>query len=65
MSCWHGNACMLICCKGIAFDGRCTQSDTHQKIQVKHNLMKRLYGGQVQNKIGGAHLRHVGIAMHA
>ena len=35
------------------------------KIQVKHSLGKRLYGGQVQNKIGGAHLGHVGIAMHA
>ena len=36
-----------------------------KNIQVKHNLRKRLYGGQGQNKIGGAHLGHVGIAMHA
>ena len=28
-------------------------------------LGRRLYGGQGQNKIGGAHLHHVGIAMHA
>ena len=32
-----------------------------EKIQVKHDLGKRLYGGQCQNnKIGGAHLCHVG-----
>ena len=70
MSCWQCNACMLICWKGIAFAGHCNQSGTHQwgttkKIQVKHDLGRRLYGGQGQNKIGGAHLRHVGIAMHA
>ena len=70
-SCWHCNVCMLICWKCIAFDGRYTQSDTHQwgstkKIQVKHDLGSRLYGGQGQNKIGGApHQWHVGIAMHA
>ena len=34
-------------------------------IQVKHNLGRRLYGGHGENKIGGAHLGHVGIAMHA
>ena len=64
------NLCMIICWKGIAFAGRCTQSGTHQwgstkKIQVKHDLGRRLYGGQCQHKIGGAHLGHVGIAMHA
>ena len=37
----------------------------NEKIQVKHDLGKRLYGGQGQNKIGGAHLGYVGIAMHA
>ena len=52
----------------MAFAGHCTQSGTHQggstkKIQVKHDL-GRLYGGQGQNKIGRAHLCHVGIAMH-
>ena len=70
MSCWHYNACMIICLKGMAFDGNCTQSGTHtwgstKKIQVIHDLERRLYGGQGQNKIGGAHLPHVGIAMHA
>ena len=35
-----------------------------KKIQVKHDLGRRLYGGQGQNKIGSAHLCHVGIAMH-
>ena len=39
--------------------------DRRKKSQVKHDLWKRLYGGQGQNKIGGAHLGHVGIAMHA
>ena len=29
-SCWHCNACMVICWKGIAFAGRCTQSGTNQ-----------------------------------
>ena len=33
-----------------------------EKIQVKHDLGMRLYGGQGQHKIGGAHLGHVGIA---
>ena len=69
MSCWHCNACMIICWKGMAFVGHCKQSGTHQwgstkKIQVKHDLRRRLYGGQGQNKIGGAHLHPVGIAMH-
>ena len=36
-----------------------------EKIQVKHDLGKRLYGGQGQSKIGGANLCHVGITMHA
>ena len=36
-----------------------------KKIQVKHDLGRRLYGGHGQHKIGGAHLGHVGIAMHA
>ena len=35
------------------------------KIQVKHDLGRRLHGGHGENKIGGAHLGHVGIAMHA
>ena len=34
-------------------------------MQVKHDLGRRLYGGQGQHKIGGAHLGHVAIAMHA
>ena len=37
----------------------------YENIQVKHDLGKRLFGGQGQHKIGGAHLGHVGIAMHA
>ena len=43
----------------MAYDcGCCTQRGTHQrestkKIQVKHNLRRRLYGGQGENKIGG------------
>ena len=36
-----------------------------KKIQVIHELGNRLNGGQCQNKIGGEHLHHVGIAMHA
>ena len=65
----HCNACMIICWKCMAFAGHCTQSGTHQwestkKVQVKHYLGGRLYGGQGQNKIGGAHICHVGIAMH-
>ena len=36
-----------------------------KKIQIKHDLGKRLYGGQGQHKIGGAHLCHVGIATRA
>ena len=56
--------------KNITFAGRCTQGGTHQwestkKIQVKHDLGRRLYGGQGKKEIGGAHLLHVGIAMHA
>ena len=36
-----------------------------KKIQVKHDFWSRglIYRGQ--DKIGGAHLRHVGIALHA
>ena len=37
----------------------------NKQIQVKHDLGRRLYGGQGQPKIGGAHLGHVGITMHA
>ena len=60
--------CMIICLKGMAFAGRCTQSGTHQwestkKIQFIHELGNRLNAGQCQNKIGGEHLHHVGIAM--
>ena len=36
-----------------------------KNIQVKHGIGNRLNAGQGQNKIGGAHLRHVGITMHA
>ena len=36
-----------------------------EKIYVKHDLGRRLYGGQGQHKIGGAHLGHVGITLHA
>ena len=36
-----------------------------REIQVKHDLGKRLSGGQGQCKIGGAHLGHVDIAMQA
>ena len=69
-SCWHCNACMIIWWKGIAFAGHCAQSGTHQwgstkKIQVKHELGNRLYGSHGQKKIGVAHLRHAGTAMHA
>ena len=32
--------------------------------KVIHELGNRLNGGQCQNKIGGEHLHHVGIAMH-
>ena len=46
------------------------RSGTHQwestkKIQVIHEPGNRLNGGQCKNKIGGEHLHHVGIAMHA
>ena len=52
------------------FAGCCPQNCTHQyklteKIKVERDLGKRLYECQGQNKIGGAHLGHVGIAMHA
>ena len=33
--------------------------------EVIHEVGNRLNGGQCQNKIGGEHLHHVGIAMHA
>ena len=33
--------------------------------QVEHDHGSRLYGGQGQNKIGVAHLRHVGVVMDA
>ena len=57
--------CNAICWKGIAFAGCCSQNGTHQwgstkKIKVKHDLGSRLYVGQCQNKIEGAHLRFVG-----
>ena len=56
--------------KVIAFAGCCTQSGTPQwrlmkKIHVKHDFGNRLNGCQGQNKIGGAHLHHVGIEIHA
>ena len=31
--------------------------------EVKHDLGNRFYGGQGQNKIGGAHIRHVDSTM--
>ena len=70
MSRWHCNACMIICLKGMAFAGHCMQTEVvpiseDRRKKVKHNLERRLYGGQGQNKIGGAHLPHVDIAMHA
>ena len=34
------------------------------KIKVKHDIGNRLDGGQGQNKIGGAYLHHVGIAIN-
>ena len=69
-SCWHCNACMIIWLKCMALAGHCTQSGTHQwgstkNIQVKHDLGRRVYGGQGQNKIGSAHICDVGSAMHA
>ena len=60
---YHVGITMIICQNGIEFAGHCTQSGTHQ--WVIHELENRLNGGQCQNKIGGAHLHHVGIAMHA
>ena len=55
MSCWHCNACMIICWKGIAFDVHCMQSGNHQwgstkKIPVKHDLGSRLYIREVKVK---------------
>ena len=38
---------------------------TTKKIQVKHGLWNRINAGKGQNKIGGAHLHHVGCAMYA
>ena len=40
-------------------------SENRRKIKVIHELGNRLNGGQCQNKIGGEHLHHVGISMHA
>ena len=37
----------------------------NRRKKVIHELGNRLNGGQCQNKIGGEHLHHVGIAMHA
>ena len=37
--------------------------DEHNKIPVKQDLKMRLYGDQGQNKIRGAHLGYVGIAI--
>ena len=54
---------MIICQNGIEFVGHCRQSgESTKKI---HGLGNRLNGGQCQNKTGGAHLHHVGIAMNA
>ena len=56
--CGHCNIYMIIF--KMAYDCVCcTQGGTHQwestkKIQVKHNLGRRLYGGHGENKIGGA-----------
>ena len=36
-----------------------------ENTKIKHELGRRLYGGHGENKIEGAHLGHVGIAMHA
>ena len=36
-----------------------------KKKEAIYELGNRLNGGQGQNKIGGEHLHHVGIAMHA
>ena len=41
----------------------CPSVRINKEIQVKHDLWSRLYEGQ--NKIGGAHLRHIGSAIHA
>ena len=35
-----------------------------KKINVRHDLGNRLYGGQGQHKIEGAHLHHVGFAIY-
>ena len=62
VQCMHDN---LLNNLGAARKVILISEDRCKKIQVKHDLGKRLYGGQGQNKIGGAHLRHVGSAMHA
>ena len=52
MSCWHYNACMIICWKGIAFSARCTQSGTHQwESMTKSKLNTTSGGGYVEVKV--------------
>ena len=50
MSCWHCNACMIICRKGIAFAGRCTQSGAHQWGSMK-KLNTTSGGGYMEVKV--------------
>ena len=56
-SCWHCNAGMIICWKGMAFAGHCMQCCTHHQWKSskktwprKHDFGRRLYGGQGKNK---------------
>ena len=66
ISCGHCNIYMIICRNGIYIVGCCTQSENRRRKSkfIYMNLGTGLNGGQCQNKIGGAHLCHVGIAMY-
>ena len=69
-SCWHCNACMLICLKkGMAFAGHCTQVvPISEDRRRKSKLNTTSGGGYVEAKVKqnrAADIRHVGIAVHA
>ena len=61
----HGNLSKWHVIIGAAHKVVPNSENRRTKIQVKHDLGRRLYGGHGQHKVGGTHLGHVGIAMHA
>ena len=64
----HCHTCIIICWSHSfcwALQSGTPQWRSIKKIHVKHDLGNRLNGGQSKNKIGGAHLQHVGIAINS